>query len=57
MRNYKRETKRILKVVFNRTDQAAELLSDKLLELEKQIGGVIAKSIILDRNVKFLQVL
>lgn len=43
--------------MFNRTDQAAELLSDKLLELEKQIGWVIAKSIILDRNVKFLQVL
>lgn len=35
------ETKRILKVVFNKTDQAAELLSEKLLELEKQIGWVI----------------
>uniref|UniRef100_K1P7F9 Endothelin-converting enzyme 1 n=1 Tax=Magallana gigas TaxID=29159 RepID=K1P7F9_MAGGI len=38
VRNYKKETKRILKVVFNKTDQAAELLSEKLLELEKQIG-------------------
>nr|XP_022287833.1 endothelin-converting enzyme homolog isoform X1 [Crassostrea virginica] len=36
--NYMKETKEILKVVFNKTEQEAEAMSKNLLELEKKIG-------------------
>ena len=39
--NYMKETKEILKVVFNKTEQEAEAMSKNLLELEKKIGWVI----------------
>ncbi|XP_062597685.1 endothelin-converting enzyme homolog isoform X1 [Saccostrea cucullata] len=38
VKNYMRETKRILRVVFNKTEEEAESLSQNLLKLEKNIG-------------------